>query len=73
MENRVYSIDIDKDLDGRKAGIIKSYLSLLEDYVERHKIDEETFSVLRETFLNSINQHHRSVVSLFRNIIDTDA
>ncbi len=69
MEDRIYSIDIDKDLDGRKAGVIKAHLSLLESFVERHKIDEETFAVLRESFLNSINQHHRSVISLFRNII----
>jgi len=68
MKDTVFSVDILKDLEGRKAGIIKSYLNLLESYVERHKIDEETFSVLRECFLNFINQHHRSVISLFKNV-----
>ena len=66
----VFSIDIYKDLEGRKAGAIKSYLTILERYVERHKIDEETFMVLRDSFLNSINQHHRSVISLCKNIVD---
>lgn len=68
MRENVFSVDILKDLEGRKAGIIKSYLNLLESYVEKHKMDEETFSVLRECFLNLINQHHRSVISLFKNV-----
>jgi hypothetical protein len=65
QEEIVFSIDIRKDIEGRKNQHIKTFLNLLDTL----KLDPEKKEIIRVSFLDSISGFSRSSMKLFENIL----
>jgi len=67
-EKMVFPVDVIQDLNGRKNQVIKTHINLLEQLLKDK--DNNSYQILRQSFLDAINGYHRSVVTFVGNILD---